>query len=245
MRPLIRWVHALVAALVLGLLATMTAGAGTPRNALIMALQIDDIISLDPAEVFEFSGAEYIANVYDRLIAYEPPDFTTLAGGLAERWEIAEDGRSYTFDIRPGLAFHSGNPVTAFDAAYSLVRVVKLNKSPAFILTQFGFTPENVEERIRALDERRLLFVTDKAYAPSLVLNCLTAGIGSIVDSALLKEHEADGDMGHGWLRTHSAGSGPFRLKEWRPNELLVLEGFEGHWRGAPAMRRVLIRHIA
>lgn len=234
-----------VAALLLaGGAAAVPASAGAPKTALVMALQIDDLITLDPAEVFEFSGAEYIANVYDRLVTYGAPDFKEVTGGIAERWDITEDGRSYTFYIRPGLTFHSGDPVTAYDAAYSLQRVVTLNKSPAFILTQFGFTPENVAERIRALDERRLLFVTDRAYAPSLVLNSLAAGIGSIVDSKLLEQHAENGDYGHAWLRARSAGSGPFMLKEWRPNEILILERFADYWGGAPAMERVIIRHI-
>lgn len=242
--PLRPWLAA--ALLLFGALpGGMPAMAETPKDALVMALQIDDIITLDPAEVFEFSGAEYIANVYDRLVAYEPPDFNEVTGGVAERWEIGDDGRTYTFYVRDGLAFHSGNPVTAFDAAYSLQRVVRLGLSPAFILTQFGFTPENVAQRIRALDERRLVLETDKPYAPSLVLNCLTAGIGSVVDSKRLREHEENGDMGHAWLRTHSAGSGPFALKDWRPNEILILESFPDYWRGAPAMTRVIIRHIA
>ncbi len=53
------------------------------------------------------------------------------------------------------MTFHSGNPVRAEDAAFSLRRVVKLNKTPSFILTQFGFTPENVDEKITVDDTTR------------------------------------------------------------------------------------------
>ena len=239
-----RFLQPLLVAAVL-LAGLPTSWAETPDDVFVMALQFDDIITLDPAEVFEFSGAEYAANVYDRLITFDTEDMTTLVGGVAESWSLSEDGRSYRFKIREGMRFHSGNPVTAEDAAYSLRRVVRLNKSPAFILTQFGFTPENVIERIRVLDEGTLEIETDRAYAPSFVLNCLTATVGSVVDRTLLEEHETDGDMGHGWLRTHSAGSGPFTLGTWRPNELLILLRHDSYWRGAPAMARVIIRHIA
>src|SRR5262245_11073234 len=57
-------------ALGLGLLAE-PALAGTPKDTLVIAKQIDDIITLDPAEVFEFTGGEVIANVYDRIMTYE------------------------------------------------------------------------------------------------------------------------------------------------------------------------------
>lgn len=234
-----------MAALAVAVTAAANPGAAaTPRSVLVMAKSLDDLITLDPAEVFEFSGAEYAANVYERLVYFDLEDVRRIVPGAAQSWRVSADGRTYTFRIRPGMTFHSGNPVTARDAAYSLRRVVRLNLSPAFILTQFGFTPENVEERIRAADERTLVVETDRAYAPSFFLACLTAGVGSVVDSGLLEAHAEDGDMGHGWLRTRSAGSGPFGLETWRPSELLVLARFDGYWRGRPPMRRVVIRHI-
>ena len=130
--------------------------AATPQDTLVMANQIDDIITLDPAEVFEFSGAEYAANVYDRLVTYPPDDVENLQGNVAESWTIADDGKTYTFKVRDGITFHSGNQLTAEDAVFSLKRVVKLNQTPAFILTQFGFTPENVDQRIQVVDPQDL-----------------------------------------------------------------------------------------
>ncbi len=218
--------------------------AETPADTLVQAWQIDDLITLDPAEIFEFSGAEYGAQVYDRLVTYPVDDVENLQGHVAESWEIGEDGQTYTFKIRDGITFHSGNPLTAEDAAWSLQRVIKLNKTPSFILSQFGFTPENVEEVIVALDDRTLQVTLDQPYAPTFFLYCLTAGIGSVVDKAEVMAHEKDGDMGHEWLRTASAGSGPFKLRAWKPNESLVIDGNPDYWAGAPAFKRVFTRHI-
>ncbi len=233
------------AAAAVSLALAAPASARAPDDVFVMAKEIDDIITLDPAEVFEFSGAEYSANVYERLVYFDVDNVQELKGGAARSWTVSDDGRTYTFHIREGQTFHSGNPVTAFDAAYSLRRVVLLNKSPAFILAQFGFTPENVRERIRAVDDSTLTIETDRAYAPSFFLACLTSGVGSVVDSKLVQAHDKGGDMGHGWLRTRSAGSGPFKLRMWKPNELIILDGFADYWRGPPAMTRVVIRHIA
>src|SRR3546814_11057751 len=58
-------------------------------------------------------------------------------------------------------------------------------------------------------------------------------------------EHEKDGDLGYNCLKTNYAGVGPFKFGQWRPNELLTLERNDGYWGGAPAMKRVVIRHIA
>ena len=225
-------------------LASATAIARTPDDTLVMALKIDDIITLDPAEVFEFSGAEYAAQVYDRLITYDVKDVSRILPGVAESWTISDDGRTFTFKIRDGIAFHSGNPLTARDAAFSLRRVVKLDKSPAFILTQLGWNADNVDSLVRALDDRTLEFTTDKSYAPTFVLYLLTAGVGSVVDEKLAMENEVDGDLGHDWLRTASAGSGPFKLNAWRPNESLVLDRNDDYWQGTAKFRRAFVRHI-
>jgi peptide/nickel transport system substrate-binding protein len=157
---------------------------------------------------------------------------------------VSDDGLTYTFKIRDGITFHSGNALTAADAAWSLQRVVKLNLTPGFILTQFGFTAENVDQRIRATDERTLQIETDQAYAPTFVLYCLTAGVGAIVDSALVKEHEVNGDFGHEWLKVNSAGSGPYKLNAWRANEALILDRYDGYWQGKAGLARIFIQHV-
>lgn len=244
MKHLVAW----VCAAMLTAAAGPAAEAATPRTILVMAWQIDGILSLDPAEIFEFSGAEYAAQVYDRLVTFDVSDAATgtraILPALAESWQVSADGLTFTFRLRRGITFHSGNPLTAQDAAYSLQRVVRLNKAPAFILTQFGFTPETVERTIRAPDDDTLVLTTDRPYAPGFVLSCLTAGVGAVVDRRLLQQHEENGDLGHGWLRTNAAGSGPFRLNAWRPNEVLVFDRFDGYWQGRPGLQRVFVRHI-
>jgi len=223
----------------------VTSRAEAPDDVLVMAKRIDDIISLDPAEVFEFTGAEVIANIYDRLVTFDVNDISQLEGGAAESWKISGDGKTYRFVMRPNMRFASGNPVTAIDAAWSLQRVIRLGLSPSFILAQFGLTAENVEKRVRAEDAMTLVIETDRAYAPSFLLYCLTAGVGSVLDRELVLAHEKDGDLGHEWLKQASAGSGPFSLIRWRANEYVILEGDPGYWRGGPAMRRVVLQHIA
>ena len=224
--------------------ATVTAQAATPRDVLVMAFTIDDIISLDPAEIFEFTAAEYAGNTYDRLIGYDHENVSNIYGVAAESWTISDDGKTFTFKMRPGIVFPSGNPMTAEDAAFSLQRAIILDKSPAFILTQFGFTADNVRDKIKAVDDMTLVIETDQAYAPTFVLYCLTATISSIVDKKVVMAHEENGDLGHKWLRTNYAGVGPFKLRAWKPNESLTLDRNDDYWGGAPAMKRVITRHI-
>lgn len=218
--------------------------AATPPDTLVMVKNIDDMITLDPAECFEFSGGEIVAQMYTRLVTPDPADFTRLIGGVAESWTVAEDGGKLTFKIRDGLKFHSGNPVTAEDAAWSLRRVIILDKTPAFILSQFGWTAENVQEHIKAVAPDTLELTLVDRFAPSLVLNALSAGIGSVVDSKLVMSHEQDGDLGYGWLKNQSAGSGAFKLLAWKAKDAVVLEANPDFYLGAPALKRAVVRHV-
>jgi peptide/nickel transport system substrate-binding protein len=185
-----------------------------------------------------------MGNCYQRLLRSDTDDPTRLVPDLARRWTLSADGRTYAFELEPGLRFASGNPLGAEDVVYSLQRAVRLDKAPAFILTQFGLTAANVEARVRQTGPLALTLQTDRAYAPSLVCNCLTANVAAVVDRRLVQAHETGGDLGNTWLRTRCAGSGPLKIRQWRANELVLLERNEFH-RGTPArLARVAYRHV-
>lgn len=218
--------------------------AATPDNMLVIANRIDDITTLDPAQSFEFAGSDVIRNVYSKLVNFNPADLTTgYEPEVAESWVVSEDGKTITFTVVEGMKFHSGNPVTAEDVEFSLQRAVLLEKTPSFILTQFGFNKDNVAETIKA-DGNTVSITTDQKYATSFVLNCLTATIGGIVDKKTVMANEIDGDMGNEWLKTNSAGSGPYQVVSWKPNESVTLKANEEFHMGAPDMKRVIVRHI-
>ncbi len=120
--------HALSALVAMGTPAAM---ADTPADTLVEAWAIDDIISLDPAEAFELSTGEITGNTYDMLVRLDANDTTKVIPGIAESWTVSDDGLTYTFKLKPGIKFASGNPITAEDVAWSFERAVKLNKSPA------------------------------------------------------------------------------------------------------------------
>jgi peptide/nickel transport system substrate-binding protein len=243
MKPFLR--SSLQASLVaIGILASaVTAQAETPDDTLVMASVIDDIISLDPAEIYEISASEYKANTYDRLVVLDPDNPSQLKLQAAESWSVSDDGKTFTFKIRPGIKFSTGNDLTAEDVKFSFDRFVMLNKSPAFILNQFGLTDKTVQEATKAVDPSTFTVTLDNVYSPSFFLNCLSF-TSDIVDSKEVKSHEVNGDWGYEWLRTNYAGSGPFVLTGWKPNESLSLEANPNYWDGAPIMKRVLIRNV-
>ena len=218
--------------------------AATPKDTLVIAWAIDDIITMDPAESFEISAGEIMGNAYDRLIRFDVSDPSKLIGDTAKAWTVQPDGKTYNFELKDGLKFASGNPLTAEDVVFSLQRAVLLDKTPAFILTQFGFSKDNVKEKIKQTGRLTLQLETDKSYAPTFVLNCLTANIAAIVDKKLVLSKDQNNDLGYGWLKTNYAGSGPLKIREWRANEILALERNDNYYGDKSRLARVIYRHV-
>jgi peptide/nickel transport system substrate-binding protein len=242
------------AALSILMMAAPAAFAGTPKDTLVEGFAIDDIITMDPGEAFELSTAEVTSNTYSLLVRLDMADTSKVKGDLADSWTVSDDGLTYTFKLKSGMKFASGNPITAEDVAWSFERAVKLDKSPAFIITQFGITGDNVTEKAKATDESTFTFTVDKPYAPSFVLNCLTATVASVVDKKLVLDHvkpvtpsadyKYDNDFGNEWLKTGYAGSGAFKLREWRANEVVVLERNDNYYGDKAKLARVIYRFM-
>ena len=216
--------------------------AETPKDTVVMAMQIDDIISLDPGESFEFSGNEVCGNIYEKLISPDTADPTNIRPELAESWETSKDGLTTTFKIKQGRKFASGNPITADDVAYTILRTVALNKAPAFIINQFGFTKDNADDTITAPDPATLVLKIKQAESPTFLLYCLSANVGGIVDKKLVLQHVKDNDYGNAWLKQNSAGSNAWTLRSWRASESVALDANPNY--PAPAtVKRLLILH--
>ena len=204
------------------LMVSTSAFAATPANTLVIAKNIDDMISLDPAEAYELTGIEVDANIYDRITRIDAKDPTKVDPGVAESWTVSEDGKTFTFKIRPAMKFASGSPITADDAAFSLQRVIKLDKTPAFLVSQLGWTKDNVDQMVKALDPSTLQIAIGPKFSPSLVLSLLSSIVGSVVEKQVVIQHDQGGDLGNAWLKAHSAGSGSFTLRSWQANESVV-----------------------
>jgi peptide/nickel transport system substrate-binding protein len=232
-----------VAALALTLGAAAPAAAQTPARTLVIAKNIADIISLDPAQTFEFTGGEIVSNLYDRLVQYDVDDTSKLLPGLAESWSVGGDGKTIVFRLRDAK-FASGNPVRAEDVTFSFARVIRLNKPPAFILAQLGWKPDNVEQMVRKTGEREVTVSFTGDFSAAFALNAIAARPGAVVDQVEALKNEAAGDLGNAWLSKNSAGSGPFRLTRVTPNEAAVLAANPTHFRGAPALQQVIYRHV-
>ena len=236
--------------LALGLLGAtglaFAADAATPRNALVMAWNIDAISTWDPAQIGEVVTNELIQNTCDALVRHDMDDEAAVVPAVAERWSVSDDGLEIRFDLRRDAVFPSGNPVTAHDAAWSLQRVVQLGFGNAATMTEYGFTAEGAAEQIQAIDDHTLQLSLDKPYPIGLVLQAIGANrVAAVLDRETIMANEVDGDLGNSYLTTRTECVGPYRLRQWDASEVIVLEANDTYYDEAPKLPRIIIRHVA
>ncbi|WP_457809388.1 ABC transporter substrate-binding protein [Kushneria sp. EE4] len=235
---------AILAGLLTMLLATCSQAA-TPDDQLIIALRMNNILSLDPAAATGNDIALVNANLYDTLIELDPQEQTRVLPGLAREWEIAEDGSRLSFSLREDARFHSGNPVTARDVAWSFERVMMLNLAMATAWKALGYTRDNIGSYMTVRNDHEFELELPQRLDPRLVLYTLaTSPSAFILDRQKVLAHEQDGDLGHGWLTTNAAGSGAFRLHAWVPQDRIIMTAHEAYWQGSPALKRVVLRNL-
>jgi len=94
-------------------------GGRSAGDTLVFARQ-EETETLDPHKTTAISSAEVDYLLYDTLTALDYDN--TVKPGLAEKWVISPDGKTYTFTLRPGVRFHSGKALTAADVKFTLDR---------------------------------------------------------------------------------------------------------------------------
>jgi peptide/nickel transport system substrate-binding protein len=221
--------------------STAAASADRPSGALDVAFNVGPA-TIDPANACNQGDYRYVRALYDTLVVEsvkgDRVDASEIAPSVAERWEVSEDGRTYTFHLRDGITFSSGNPLTAEDVVYSLQRTVDKQGCAWYFWT--GGLLENIES-ITAVDDRTVE-VKLKEADPLFLLDT-TFNIG-IVDKKVLEANGGLTEAGDQWLAANSAGSGPFTLGEYDPTRRIVLEARPDYWGGPPKPSQVDVQVV-
>jgi peptide/nickel transport system substrate-binding protein len=220
-----------------------SASAGGAASTLVYYADVSDLISLDPAVAYEFSGVLLVHNAYETLVKFEGSDLSNIKPSLAQSWDIKDAGSTWdiTFKLKSGTKFASGNAITADDVVYSLQRVIKLNKSPAFLFTDIASLKA---ESIKATDPSTVVVSMPKTASPQGFLSILTFTVGGVVDSKEVKAKEAGGDSGSAYLLDHSSGSGPYVIDHWTKNTEVQLKANPNYGGAKPALSGILVKHV-
>lgn len=227
------------------LLLSAVAHSNTPSDQLIIALKMNNILSLDPAAATGNDIAFVNANLYDTLIELDPEDPTIILPSIARDWSTADDNMSLKFTLRDDINFHSGNPLTADDVVWTIERVLKLNLALATTWKALGFTQENVSSLISAPSAHEVEIKFPRELDPKLVMYTLaTSPSAFIIDKQQVLEHEQQGDLGNQWLTTNAAGSGAFSLAQWIPQDRIIMTKNDRYWGEMPTIERIVMRNL-
>lgn len=223
------------------------AAAATPADTLVIARQLDGALTMDTGQIAEGDITQTFQSVCDGLALRDPSDPLKMLPGVAESWQVSPDGKVITFKIRDGLKHRTtGNPVTAYDAAWSTQRVLKLGFGTAAELQQWNFKKDQAETAIKATDARTLVVTMDQPYPiDAVIYSAFTDRPGFVLDSEEIKQHDVGGDLGNKWMQQRTLCVGPFFLVTWKQNEVLVFERDDQYYGKKPPLKRFLIRHAS
>ncbi len=182
-----------------------------------------DLDSLDPHMADAAGTSEVLFNIFEGLV--KPDKDGNLIPAVASKYEISEDGMTYTFTLRDGITFHSGEPVTIDDVIYSVNRCAgKLEGQEAPLVSAYSVISE-----VNRLDDHTVELVLE---------NGDTELIGYLTAAIIPKDYEKQKEA--------PIGTGPFRFVSYSPQHSFVMEAYEGYWqKGLPYLDKVEFRIVA
>lgn len=174
-----------------------------------IAQDLDD--SLDPHQTVAAGTREVLFNIFEGLV--KPNSDGEMIPAVAEKYELSEDGTTYTFTLREGVKFHNGQTVTAEDVVYSINRCAAVPEGQEKPLVAAFSAVKSVE----ALDEKTVAVTIAQRDLEFI----------SYMTAAIIPADYENQD-------TAPVGTGPFRFVSRTPQQDFVMERFEDYW-GAPA----------
>ncbi|MFD6388643.1 ABC transporter substrate-binding protein [Nocardia sp. NPDC060259] len=208
-------------------------GAGTVGDTIRFGFLADMQVP-DPDIFYEGEGLQVTLSAYEGLVAYKP-DSPEIGPGLAETWTISDDGLTYTFELRAGVTFHDGTPMTATTFIKSYARRFAVNQAPAYLIADI--------ESMSAPDDSTLVIELKEPVEPFLDYLACPWGLKAVSPTAV-QDHSVNDDLAQGWLSTHDAGTGPYRITEFVPSSHYTLTAYEGYWGTKPEFTTLRIEII-
>lgn len=215
---------------VAGLLLVPTAMAQEQGGTLVMIVQPEPPTL---ASYLSTSGpvGQVTTKIFDGLLEY---DFELQPQpSLAESWTISDDGKTITFNLRQGVTFHDGEPLTSADVKFSILEALKK------VHPRGSNTFRELTE-IETPDDHTAIFKLSNP-APYMMMAL------SSYESPIIPQHiYGNGDIQQHENANNPIGSGPFKFVEWQRGQYVRLDRNPDYWKqGQPYLDRIVARFIA
>lgn len=195
---------------------------------MLVESSIGDAKTLCPPLVDESAGGDITSLVFNGLLRYNPN--MELEPCLALKWKVSKDGKTITYNLRKGVKFHDGVEFTADDVVFTY----KVYSDPT-VNTPYGADYQYIKG-VEVMGPYEVKVTYKKAFAPAL-----TSTFSSILPKHLLEGK----DINHyDAFNRAPVGTGPYKFKEWKTAQQIVLEANPDYWEGKPQIKRFVMRII-
>jgi peptide/nickel transport system substrate-binding protein len=198
--------------------------AATPQDTLVMGTT-DRITELSPENSYDYWTWHVFQQVAEGLVTF-PPGSTVVGPRLAESWTVSPDGKVYTFRLRSGVLFTDMTPFDADAVKWSLERALRLNGPEGGVGLIMNI------QKVEALDARTVRITLKEADATFLARMTDPIAPAMIFSPKSTPANE--------FARGRFAGTGPYMLTQYVPDQRTVYEAFRSYWGPQPRSRRVI-----
>jgi peptide/nickel transport system substrate-binding protein len=209
-------------------------GTGSsPKAANLNVALGSDVDLLDPHSFRTDAAYVVTANTYEPLLRQKYADQAGLLegqpeveAGLAERWEISDDGKEAVFHLRKDAKFADGTPVTSAEVAYTFKRAML---GPGYITSLLPFVGISKPEQIQTPDPQT--FVLTPSFKSPLFERFLTFQVFGAINEKAVKAHSTSADeWATAWLNDNVTSSGAYQVKEFSRGQQTVLQPNPGYY---------------
>ncbi len=223
--------------------AGSTAPTGAPTRQVLNIGNHAEPQDLDPQAISGIPEHTLVGALFEGLVTEDPKDLHPVPG-VAESWDISADGRVYTFKLRPNAKWSNGTPLTADDFVRSYQRMLspKFAAEYAYLLYNVlegakayydGQTSDFGTVGVKAVDPHTLE-IRLKNPTPFLLQVIASHYAWGVVPVDVILQHGALEQKRTNWTRLGNlVGNGAFRLKEWVPNQRIVMDRNPHYWDAA------------
>ena len=195
-----------------------------PKQPTSLTVSFANVPTLDPAVGSDEASSAAFVNLYDTLVY--PTSSGDVQPNAAKSWTVSTDGLTYTFTLRSDIKFHDGTTLKASDVVYSINRLLTIGKGYSYLLAPYVSSAS-------APDATTLVIQLKKPFGPFLlslvrvyILNQALVTANTNAQGA----YGSNGDYGSTWLLSHDAGSGPYKIKDVKLQEYLLMEKNTAYW---------------
>ena len=192
---------------------------------------------LDPAIGSHQTAVLVDKCVYDTLLTIDPHDLSKPYPSLATSYTVSPDAKVFTFNLRHGVKFSSGNPLTSADVVWSLQRLAVSGLRSGQNYPMIGMTV--------AASDPYTVVLTSNVPNPAVPITMTISNAG-ILDSVLVQQNGGTTDAhdkAENFLNTSSAGSGPYVVASVDRTGQIILKANPNYWGAKPVYSTVIVRN--